>query len=274
LVWEGMIPKDQLGKEDGGRWERLVDLTKAPGWERGEIENAALRSNVPAEESILVSLEAKNLPLLWTKFVLREEGGQLTEQKKNPLPWIELCWLLLLVFMLLEGILNRRERWLRTRRSIVIFFVVLTSYPDLYASVRIAVYSGSRYQQSFEHLSSIVSKQTSLDLSRSLVQSKTLSVLANDAWIWTRGQSLVGGGPGGHFTDDVMYWILSGGFLILQNADTHSLDRLLPPASFPPAGAPYWIPISPDHELNEDFRGYDETLFKSTGADRSNKEGS
>lgn len=226
LVWEGLIPSDYLGKGSSGSWKRLVNLAKDSGWETGSLDVQALQSNVPIAESVLVSVEAKRLPMSWQRFITGGDGGQLTEEKMDPLPWIELCWLLLLICMLLEGVLNRRPRWLRVRRASalsILLFVSLSSHSE--AAVKIAVYTSDPYKESIKHLSDIVSGRTSLDLDSSLKQSNLRSNLINEPWIWTRGLDFLD--DSGRLEDEMLYWIQRGGFLIMQNTNIKSLSNLM-----------------------------------------------
>lgn len=251
LVWEGMISGERIAKRTSNVWAGVDDATREKGWSTATLASHILESNVSLAESKLLSVASDQLPSVWQKQDNSRAGSNLTESKKDPLPWIKLCWIVIITLMLLEATLNRQSFWRYLGRNLCIL-IAFGSDVKVEASVQIVVLGKNSYSSSVGHLADIVSSRSSLELRKSLRSIDPEALVAYDyPWLWTNKKEILAqANP--HY-DQLLYWLQSGGFLIAQNVDTNKLERLMNLAHFPERYRPSWMPISPDHELMRSF---------------------
>lgn len=263
LVLDGLLPKNLIGKHKNNGWNRVVDLSKEAGWKDGAYNEMILTSNVPREESLLNFKDSKDLPQVWEVYKDNKIAGQFLESKKDPLPWILLCLILLVTFMFFEGVYNNRiKKTSAMYKNIIIFvFMIFSTFfsaKRVNASVSIVLYEDQKASVSYEHLSRIVSNRTSLEMNSKVIQSKDINFLTNQAWIWTTSERILD--KKRRLKASLVYWIKRGGFMVIQNANIRQLDQLTvdwPSVKNSRGGkinrSPKWVAISPDHELMRSF---------------------
>ncbi len=230
---------------------------KVGGWPRvndGTPESAPTDSNVPRGESLMLEISESSLPVSWHKSsFLENQYKSGTKEESDPRTWIQLCFWLVVAFLVLEACWIFGKRLIhvgRGRREWLLLLLLLgwgaPSRSDAAVSLNLV---GFDYRQSWgSTLARDVAGRTSIEMDENLqISSEIGSENFAAAWMWLKSASYLYDNT--KLRTDVSNWIKRGGFLIIENLDpVEDLKRIQLPGV-----SGKWQAIPPDHELMRSF---------------------
>ncbi len=261
LTWKGQLTN---AEDDGKSWPRVADLLTArleasSVGADAVVSEQLLESNVPTGESMLVQVDAANLPP--TKLGSSVVGQQALAAARvhlDPMPLLRMMLLAVLAAMLLE-IFWYLLVTVRARRAaaaaVSVLFAALLVAPAATAGVRLVTLGYPAItQNSASDIAREVAQRTSIDLDTKLIaveQAKTGQLL--EPWLWIRGVSALTS-QSVKFRNDFLLWLKTGGFAVFEDVgDMAALEKYTAQAFAHEPFAAQWQPLPPDHELMRSF---------------------
>lgn len=249
LRWQGFL-KDSSPDDS---WPRPADISALNAEEKASAHDA----NVPAGESLLVDYDDALLPPLWTDAESAASGAaMLRRDESDPMPWLHILAVVILGATLLEAtfkISRKLRQGLKSRASVLILLGGLFAAEQGRAEIVLNLVGYPEPVSSVMRLAREVAGRTSIDLAPTPQNTPALNAKTwEQPWLWVRTpRQLLD--EKGRLAPEVADWVKRGGFLVIENANDRTLDKLTA------AGFPFlkenegWKPIPPDHELMRSF---------------------
>ncbi len=282
LTFQGIL--EPRGGGGIASWPRVDDVATT-SWPKAPAERARLEvGNVPFGESLLAEVDEQDLPPRWSAqqdLAAKELASK--KDREDPLPWLRLAALVVVLAAALEGLFSVASRFVRAMgrkpsgQALAFLLAALGALfaaPRADAKVEFGIIGYLDGVVGLTTLAREVSHRTSIELTaKPGIYAAPGSEALLEPWLWAKDLSAIAG-KDGRLKGELSLWLKRGGFLIVEsNASPAALAKLttgLAPSNGLPAAVPGdasseaasgegifgeagWMPLPPDHELMRSF---------------------